>query len=298
MLERVLMRGIRPLPLFRSLASFRGFERGTRRAASAGILTHFDAGRGCLPSSSPPQEPSSERSETLTARLEIGELVEARAGGREQHDLPGDGCPARLPTARSSSPHRSGGACAPASARRSSARPRRSGRRPRSCARPLAQRAEVLVLALPAEDQVDPAARSKASSATSVLATFVAFESLTNSTPPRLVDLLEAVCDACERAQPLAHGLRVDARAPGIPPRRPSRSGRCGARQAQLARRAAARARATTAAGRAQERAAPGPLPKHTRRAQPPRSSTPSPSGATATSSLPWRAKISSLAFR
>src|SRR3954454_251375 len=40
------------------------------------------------------------------------------------------------------------------------------------------------------------------------------------------------------------------------------------------------------------------PVPKHTRRAQPPRSSTPSPTGATATSSLPWLAKIRSFAAR
>ena len=40
---------------------------------------------------------------------------------------------------------------------------------------------------------------------------------------------------------------------------------------------------------------APGPAPKQTRRAQPPRSSTPRPSGATATASLGWRAKTSQL---
>ena len=103
--------------------------------------------------------------------------------GREQHHLPAARRSGRRGTARSSSPHsctrhrpapaerlpRSAG---PSSPIRYTARQLRAHR--------LAQRREVLVLALAAEDQVDRRrASAKASSATSVLATFVALESFT-----------------------------------------------------------------------------------------------------------------------
>ncbi len=112
-----------------------------------------------------------------------------------------------------------------------------------------------------------------------------------------LCDLLEAVGDAGERAQRIAHRFLVD------PPRQAD--GGRGHRvlnvvapsQPQFVQGSSGRSSHHSCPA-ASARSAPGPLPKQTRRAQPPRSATPSPSGATATSSLPWRAKISSLALR
>ena len=71
------------------------------------------------------------------------------------------------------------------------------------------------------------------------------------------------------------------------------------AAQAQLATASSGRSSHHSSPARS-DSAAPGPAPKHRAAPQPrsPRSSTPSSSGATATSSLPWRANTSSFARR
>ena len=110
------------------------------------------------------------------ARLVVGELVEARAGRREQHDVAG-----RAPRARGRA---SGALEVAAAARRPTAAPRRSAlladevHAGAALGDGRAQRREVLALALPAE-RSGGSALSKLASATSVEATFVAFESLT-----------------------------------------------------------------------------------------------------------------------
>ena len=234
------------------------------------------------------------------------ELVEARTGGREQHDLARRGRRARRRERRARACRQSASRFRrrrrPPPARRLSAgRPRRSGRRPRARSRDvLAQRGEVLALALPAKDQVHARSRSKERSATSVLATLVALESFTNrhaadaSRPPPGGGRRRRTA-----RKPSAHRiLSGQAACQRTPPRPPSRSRRCAPAQAQFADARAAAAHPTRAHPPAQSSPPPDRCQSTPAARSPPRSSTSSASGATAKSSLPWRAKISSFACR
>ena len=227
--------------------------------------------------------------------LEVRVLVEARAGRGEQDDVAGPrrraGRGDRVLEVAAVGP----GAAAPrAGARRpapiSSTEAARAATGARSGAKssPLAS----------SPPRIRRIGAGVAASATSVDSTLVALESLTQRTPSRTPRSSRRCSTPGERAQRLAHGV-------GVHPARQA-DGRGGHRVGGVVGAAAARARRRAAAARRPRRAARraatarrrGPRRSSTRRAQPPRSSIPRPLGATARSSLPWRAKACSLAAR
>ena len=163
----------------------------------------------------------------------------------------------------------------------------------------LGQRRERLALALTAEDEVQPPAVTGQGGQRDERAGNVRGLGIVDvADAVALAHGLEPVRDTREAAQARDDRIAVD-------PARERDRGRghrvldvVRTRDAELGDRQQ-RARSSHHSSPARtDSAAPGPAPKHTRRAQPPRSSMPSPSGATATSSLPCRAKICSLAAR
>ena len=106
----------------------------------------------------PDSSPRDQRAEALAALLVVAELVEARAGGRQQHHL------ARLRGGLAQPPHRRRGRRSDGAARcrpgpaRAAPPPRRSGRPPRQrAATALAQALEAAALEAAAEDHVHAA---------------------------------------------------------------------------------------------------------------------------------------------
>ena len=247
-----------------------------------------------------------ELAKTLAAGFEVGELVEARARRREQDHLPAPGrCarPRERPLELAAFAHRR-----PAARQRRGdqrARPRRSDRPPGSSARTASRRAlkswplpwppRIRWIGPPVEERVQRDERARDVGRLGVV-------DVQDAVAAR--DLLQAVRDAREGAQAVAHRVGLDSA-------RQADRGR-GHRVLDVVRAA----QAQLADGRAAARSSPPQLPRArsrqvgARRRAPkrdpprraaPRSSTPaldavgSAAGATAMSSLPWRAKIAQL---
>ncbi len=187
-------------------------EQAQRRAEQDPVLErrrHAPAlrrARRCRPPASgspragrrPPSAVHHQRAEVLSPRLEVGELVKARARRREQHGLARSGG-RRAPPRRRARGHRRDAAArrrppAPPPAR---PLPRRSGR-PRGSARPPAGARGEKSCSLPRPPAIRCTPPASARSATSVLATFVALESLIQRHAVVDRDELEAVRHAGE----------------------------------------------------------------------------------------------------
>ena len=90
-------------------------------------------------------------------------------------------------------------------------------------------------------------------------------------------DLLEAVLDPGEGPQAPSARRRARSRAPGRSPPPPSRCGGCAGRAGAISSTASSGSSSHHSCPARSESSACGPSPKHTRRAQPPRSSIPEP---------------------